>query len=538
MVAVATCAVLTLGWAAPALASNPEPVFGTVQSLGLTSSGTTIACVDATDCTAVGNACQGSVCTSFQTTPFYDVERAGTWEGRVVVGTTDDVLNDVSCSDANDCTAVGQEGSGRAIAITETGGTWGPLNVLPGVGNLYGVSCTAPGDCTAVGMDGNAPTYEVQTAGSWGLETELPNDEYGVFKSVSCTDATDCTAVGYDDYATETKGTWGPVTALPVAGNVSGYPELESVSCSTHLDCTAVGQGLVANPPYFARWAITVTEADGTWGTVTAPYSGQGAFDAVTCADAADCVAVGGNDTPDDNGDTFSTVGMYATMSSGSWSSATSLATGEMTGASCTALTTCTAVGFGVVLATVPGAPVIGEATVSHGHAEVSFTSPSYDGGEPITSYTVLKSSSLGYVVATTTCTATPCEVKGLGGGKSFTFEVEATSESGSGPPSAPSNKVSTPATVPGPPRIGKVTRGNASATVHWSAPLTNGGATVTGYTATAWHSNEALSCTTSKFSCTIRGLKSGKVYRVWVVAKNSVGRSPRSASRSVTPLR
>src|SRR5262249_54006461 len=39
-----------------------------------------------------------------------------------------------------------------------------------------------------------------------------------------------------------------------------------------------------------------------------------------------------------------------------------------------------------------------------------------------------------------------------------------------------------TPPTVPGAPAIGAATAGNASATVRWTAPVTNGGSPVTGY--------------------------------------------------------
>ena len=72
----------------------------------------------------------------------------------------------------------------------------------------------------------------------------------------------------------------------------------------------------------------------------------------------------------------------------------------------------------------------------------------------------------------------------GLTNGTAYTFTVAAINAIGTGAASAQSNAV-TPATVPGAPTIGTATRGNASATVTWTAPASNGGAVITGYVVT-----------------------------------------------------
>ena len=125
--------------------------------------------------------------------------------------------------------------------------TFGPPVLAGGAASLHGVSCTVVGDCTAVGGEGGGPQYLTETNGTWGPLNQLSSPSgRGSFFAVSCTDATDCTAVGFDNgalpsgaalYATETHGLWGPVTDLP--GPLDST--LWGVSCTDATDCTAVG---------------------------------------------------------------------------------------------------------------------------------------------------------------------------------------------------------------------------------------------------------------------------------------------------------
>jgi len=93
---------------------------------------------------------------------------------------------------------------------------------------------------------------------------------------------------------------------------------------------------------------------------------------------------------------------------------------------------------------TVPGAPTIGTATAGNAQAAVSFTPPTSDGGSPITSYTV--TSNPGALSASGS--SSPITVTGLTSGTAYTFTVTATNAIGTGPPSAPSNSVTTPSVV------------------------------------------------------------------------------------------
>ena len=93
----------------------------------------------------------------------------------------------------------------------------------------------------------------------------------------------------------------------------------------------------------------------------------------------------------------------------------------------------------------------------------------------------------------------------------------------------APSN------TIPDAPTAVSATAGNAQATVSFTAPSNNGGASITGYTITS--NPGSISQSGASSPITLTGLTNGTAYTFTVVASNSVGNSSASsASNSVTP--
>ena len=188
----------------------------------------------------------------------------------------------------------------------------------------------------------------------------------------------------------------------------------------------------------------------------------------------------------------------------------------------------------GTMISGLPDPPSGVSAVAGAGQATVSWTAPSGEGSS-IWAYTA--TSSPGGYTCTWTTGPTQCAVTGLTDGTSYTFTVDAINGNGPGSPSDPSSAV-TSLGVPSPPTAVLAFGGSAAggqAVVSWSAPNTDGGTAVTGYTATA--SDGVSTCTTNgALTCTIAGLTNNTSYTVTVTATNLIGTSdPSGASAGTT---
>ena len=189
-----------------------------------------------------------------------------------------------------------------------------------------------------------------------------------------------------------------------------------------------------------------------------------------------------------------------------------------------------------VAPATTPGAPFDVVGIAGDAEVAVAWTAPVSDGGAPIVAYTVTA------IPGGQTCTTTgalACTVTELTNGEIQVFTVTATNSVGTGPASPPSDPVVPAvgaAVVPGAPFAVSATAGDSQATVSWTAPVSDGGAPILAYTATATPGGQTCS-TTGALTCTVAGLTNDELHTFTVTATNRVGTGPASAaSEAVVP--
>jgi hypothetical protein len=191
-----------------------------------------------------------------------------------------------------------------------------------------------------------------------------------------------------------------------------------------------------------------------------------------------------------------------------------------------------------------PGAPTSVTGSAGNTQVSLSWTAPASSGSSAITDYVVQYSSDSGSSWSTFsdgTSTSTSAVVTGLTNGTAYTFRVAATNAIGTGNYSTASGAV-TPAAVPGAPTSVSGTAGNAQVSLTWTAPSSNGGASITDYVV-QYSSNSGSSWSTfsdgtsATASAVVTGLTNGTAYTFRVAAVNSVGTGSYStASSSVTP--
>ena len=180
----------------------------------------------------------------------------------------------------------------------------------------------------------------------------------------------------------------------------------------------------------------------------------------------------------------------------------------------------------------VPGVPTsVTAAGGANSASDVAWTAPVSDGGSIVTGYTVT-SAPEGLTCTTATLA---CTVSGLTNGNRYTFTVTATNTRGTGIASDPSNSALPEANKPDAPTTVNATSGeNATSTVTWTAPASDGGSAITGYTVTA--APAETPCVTTGTTCTFPGLTNDTSYIFTVTATNNIGNSS-AVSNSATPV-
>jgi hypothetical protein len=184
-----------------------------------------------------------------------------------------------------------------------------------------------------------------------------------------------------------------------------------------------------------------------------------------------------------------------------------------------------------------PGIPTTVTATPGNGQAVVKWTAPASN-GLTITAYTVTPF--VGLVAQTPrvfNSAATTETVTGLANGTTFVFKVAAHTVFTTGPASHTSPAIVVGAPIA--PTALTATAGVGRATLHWTAPAADNGASITGYVVTPFVGGVAqakrvlLGTATTR---TITGLTSGTAFVFRVAATNNQGTGPNSApSNAIT---
>ena len=183
-----------------------------------------------------------------------------------------------------------------------------------------------------------------------------------------------------------------------------------------------------------------------------------------------------------------------------------------------------------------PSSPQSVSATIDGALAKATITwaAPVDDGGLPVTQFVVL--STPDSLSTTTSATSTQASISGLTSGVSYTFTVTPSNNQGVGATSSPSNSI-TASTVPGPPTSVNASEGVNSAAVSWTAPASDGGSAMTGYTATSNPGGFTAAVGGSTLVANVTGLTNGVSYTFTVIATNAIGDSVTSTpSNAIVP--
>lgn len=182
-------------------------------------------------------------------------------------------------------------------------------------------------------------------------------------------------------------------------------------------------------------------------------------------------------------------------------------------------------------------APVASNGTVTAtlNTAVSSTLSASNAGGGSLT-FSIVANPSSGTVSLTNAATGafTYTPNTGFLGSDSFTFEAKNSTGKTS---NTATESVTVKAAVPGAPTLNAVTPGSGSVALSFTAPSSNGGATITGYTATCSASgNTDFNATGTASPITVTGINGGVTRSCSVTAANSSGTGTASNAMSTTP--
>jgi hypothetical protein len=183
---------------------------------------------------------------------------------------------------------------------------------------LHSVACASPTSCVAVGWfsprgsgDIERSLVEVWNGAAWSLVSSHSPASDTELQSIACPSRRACVAVGFSGpagspsarhaFAEVWDGSSWQVAPVPSAGTPSAF---QAVACASANSCTAVGSSSTATDGFAS--ALLESWDGSAWSLVSTrppPTSYVSGLNSVTCVAATSCIAVGSysnNSTSDD----------------------------------------------------------------------------------------------------------------------------------------------------------------------------------------------------------------------------------------------
>jgi hypothetical protein len=275
---------------------------------------------------------------------------ASTWAPETS-GTTNN-LYAVSCSDANNCWAVGGSSSAATILHTANSSSavpsWSAQSAPRGATNYNGVSCASSSDCIATGSSlAGAPQSAYYNGTSWtSLAIPSQVSSTASLRAASCPTTSDCAAVttiggGTNPLVIDNTTAGGAWSAKKITA--ASYA-LYGISCPSTALCVAVGgSGSSGNQIVYSTNPFNATPTWSVASSVPATYQ----LNAVSCPTTTLCVAVGNSSA------SAAAAFLVSTNPASQWSSvSTNIPRANLMAVSCADATHCWAAGAGGAMVT------------------------------------------------------------------------------------------------------------------------------------------------------------------------------------------
>ncbi len=368
------------------------------------------------------------------------------------------------------------------------------------------IKCTPPASNGGSSITGYAIDTSPATVGRQTGDCSAANG----FDITNLTNGTTYSFTVYAINAVPLTSATGTTTNSVVPTNTPGLP-----SAPTNVTVTNVGLDSNKDGQVTLSWTTPVDQGDSaiTGYVITALVqpSGTAAFTAnIGVANSGSIGGLTGN-----NSYTFTVAAQNANhgATTGSASSQTSPAT---------------------AITARPQPPAFTSAQQGNGVITLNWTAPSNNGGSALTGY-ALDCGGPAACVQSPASSATSTTVTGLTVGTSYTFNLKAINALGT---STAASITQTFATAPAAPTNVTATPGNASVSVTWTAPSSNGGMPLGSYTVTLTPisptgSNVVHTLASSATSDSFTSLTNNDVYQVTVTASNTTSPTALTASAS-----